>query len=630
MKISINDREKSNDALKGPYSKNFLIISSNYTVEFLYKILKKNQKIINNKDENNETLLSYAIKRKNIPIIDLLLTSSLLDYSYQNLQGNSYLHLSVMYELESTIKLLIQKGIDINLKNIDGNTALHYAYSINNHNIIIILLQNKIDFKIKNNQGLIGEEIKPNSLKKDESIINNNNQINKSIIIDWKNNRINTEYNNSSKEKFIYKSKKSTPIVFKSIKKINNNNNNIVKTTNIFNKKCKGIYKKKGKSQDNKNFVQRTFSDNDFNILDYNNTEKNNNKNINMINTLLDSKQETLRKNIFENKILPSHHQINCHICDLNYLNNYQKNKINSYKKISKSQFFLKERKNINDFSPIKLNNRYEIYDSKLDSDRSHYYNSARIINNENLEFLSEIKAINEGINNNNKIKKDKIKDKENIDNNNNNNDSIIQKSTSDSLIQNNLDLYHFLSKIKMEKYFNKLQDNGFDDINLLISQAATDNPITDLQLKEIGINNIGDRSRILIRLEENANNFGSSLPNEVYYICENIDNIDINEDDNINKLFQWLNKINLGEYLDNFLINGYYSIELLLFQMISKNPLNDDILKNEIEINKIGHRSRIINKLIEDSNDFKKRLKKNLFIFTNGKDVKSCDCIIY
>ena len=181
-----------------------------------------------------------------------------------------------------------------------------------------------------------------------------------------------------------------------------------------------------------------------------------------------------------------------------------------------------------------------------------------------------------------------------------------------------------------MEKYFNKLQDNGFDDINLLISQAATDNPITDLQLKEIGINNIGDRSRILIRLEENANNFGSSLPNEVYYICENIDNIDINEDDNINRLFQWLNKINLGEYLDNFLINGYYSIELLLFQMISKNPLNEDILKNEIEINKIGHRSRIINKLIEESKDFKKRLKKKSFVFTKGKDAKSCDCIIY
>ena len=83
MKISINHKTKSIDTLKGPHSKNFLIISSNYSVEFLYKILKRNQKIINNKDENNETLFSYAIKRKNIPIIELLLTSPILDYTYQ-------------------------------------------------------------------------------------------------------------------------------------------------------------------------------------------------------------------------------------------------------------------------------------------------------------------------------------------------------------------------------------------------------------------------------------------------------------------------------------------------------------------------------------------------------------------
>ena len=140
----------------------------------------------------------------------------------------------------------------------------------------------------------------------------------------------------------------------------------------------------------------------------------------------------------------------------------------------------------------------------------------------------------------------------------------------------------------------------------------------------------MGDRTRILIKLEESANTFGYSLPNEVYYICDNINSIDINEDKNINKLFQWLIKINLEEYLDNFLINGYYSIELLLIQMLSKNPLNDEILKNEIEINKIGHRTRILNKLKEDCKEFNKNMrKKGLFIIT-GKESKSCDCTIF
>ena len=634
MKISINHKTKSIDTLKGPHSKNFLIISSNYSVEFLYKILKRNQKIINNKDENNETLLSYAIKRKNTPIIELLLTSPILDYTYQNLQGNSYLHLSVIYELEPIIKKLIQKGIDINKKNTDGNTALHYAYSVNNYNIIILLLQNKIDFTIKNNQGLIAEEIKPNSLKDDDLIINNNNQINKSIVIDWDDNTINIDnnYTKAKKEKIIYRAKNKSPLQIKNTEKTNNNFNT---NANVFNKKCIGVFKR-GKSQNNRDndYVQRTFSDIEYNLFDYHNTEKMENKN--MINTLFDSKQETVRKNIFESKVLPSNHQINCHKCDLNYLNNYQKNQLDIYKKISKSQYFIKEKNNIiNNFSPFKVNNRYDIYDSKIESDRNHYYNSTRL-NRAELELLYGIKNDNDNdiIKNDDNIHINIIRKKGNniIDNEitNNNNDSSIQKSTNDSVTQNNLDLYHFLSKIKMDKYFNNLQNNGFDDIKLLISQAQTENPITDLQLKEIGIDNMGDRARILIRLEENANNFGCSLPNEVYYICNNINNIDINEDKTINKLFQWLNKINLGEYLDNFLINGYYSIELLYIQMLSKNPLNDDLLKNEIEINKIGHRSRLLTKLIDEAKDIKKKLKRKTFFFTNGREAKSCDCIIY
>ena len=34
---------------------------------------------------------------------------------------------------------------------------------------------------------------------------------------------------------------------------------------------------------------------------------------------------------------------------------------------------------------------------------------------------------------------------------------------------------------------------------------------------------------------------------------------------------------------------------------MISKQPINNDILENEIGIKKLGHRERIMNKLIEE-----------------------------
>ena len=607
MKISVKGKIKPNETLKGLQTKTLLLISSNYSTEFLYKILKYNPKLINKKDENNETFLSYAIKRKNLSIIELLLTSQILDYSYQNIQGNSYLHLAVIYELESIVKKLIEKGIDLNMKNLDGNTALHYAYSVNNYNIIILLLQNKIDFTIKNNQQLIAEEIKPNSLKKDELIINNNNQINKSVIIDWENNKINEDRNNDNKNKLVYnKVKNITPLV---VKKINSRYNDI--DLNNSNRNRIGLIHRKGKSHDNTISLNlHRSSNNSINIANYNNTEK---YNKNIINSLLDSKQETVRKNIFENKILPSNHQINCHKCDLNYLNSYQNKNLKNYQNSRNTQCIINGIKNRNNFTPLKIintNQRYE--DLKINSDRNNTDENKLLYDGKH--SIYEIRTIEENI----KIKNKKI--------NHNSNDIIYdnQKSTNDSS-----SLYQFLSNIKMEKYFNKLLDNGFDDVNLLIYQTKTENPITVLQLKEVGINNMGDRARILIKLEESANNFGYSLPNEVYYICDNINSIDINEDKNIYKLLQWFIKINLEEYLDNFLINGYYSIELLLIQMLSKNPLDDDILKNEIEISKIGHRSRILNKLKEDSKEFNKNMrKKGLFIIT-GKESKSCDCTI-
>ena len=609
MKISVKEKIKPNETLKGLQTKTLLLISSNYSTEFLYKILKYSPKLINKKDENNETFLSYAIKRKNLSIIELLLTSQILDYSYQNIQGNSYLHLAVIYELESIVKKLIEKGIDLNMKNLDGNTALHYAYSVNNYNIIILLLQNKIDFTIKNNQQLIAEEIKPNSLKKDELLINNNNQINKSVIIDWENNKINEDRKNDNKNKLVYnKVKNVTPLV---VKKINSRYNDI--DINNSNRNKIGLIHRKGKSHDSTislNLHRNRSSNNSINIPNYNNTEK---YNKNIINSLLDSKQETVRKNIFENKILPSNHQINCHKCDLNYLNNYQNKNLKNYQNSRNTQYIINGIKNRNNLTPLKIiniNQRYE--DLKFNSDRNNTDEDKLLYDGKH--SIYEIRTIEENI----KIKNKKI---------NLNSNGIIydnQKSTNDSS-----SLYQFLSNIKMEKYFNNLLDNGFDDVNLLIYQTKTENPITDLQLKEVGINNIGDRARILIKFEESANNFGYSLPNEVYYICDNINSIDINEDKNINKLLQWFIKINLEEYLDNFLINGYYSIELLLIQMLSKNPLDDDILKNEIEISKIGHRSRILNKLKEDSKEFNKNMrKKGLFIIT-GKESKSCDCTI-
>lgn len=68
---------------------------------------------------------------------------------------------------------------------------------------------------------------------------------------------------------------------------------------------------------------------------------------------------------------------------------------------------------------------------------------------------------------------------------------------------------------------------------------------------------------------------------------------------------------------------------------MASWNPIDDDMLKNELTIDKLGYRARILNQLKEDSINYTLKLKrKNIeFIeYTNQQNMNkdSCKCIIY
>jgi len=169
--------------------------------------------------------------------------------------------------------------------------------------------------------------------------------------------------------------------------------------------------------------------------------------------------------------------------------------------------------------------------------------------------------------------------------------------------------LYQFLKKINLEKYFSNLYNNGFDDINFLINQTKGKEKekigITDDNLRKLGIRVPGDRAKILIKIQEEAGNFNFKIPKEVYYTCINITNF--LHDNVINKLNNWLKDIKLDMYLENFLNAGYHSKELLVYQMISKQPLNNDILEYEIGIEKLGFRKRILNELVEEAKKLQK-----------------------
>ena len=181
-----------------------------------------------------------------------------------------------------------------------------------------------------------------------------------------------------------------------------------------------------------------------------------------------------------------------------------------------------------------------------------------------------------------------------------------------------------------MDKYLDNLAVNGFDDINLILDQSKNGGAsIQDNELKEAGISIPGDRAKILIRIQELSNNFPFTVPKEVYHKIEDINKIE--NDENIQKLKKWLENLKVEDYLINFIYSGYHSVELLLMQMISYNPLTSEMLKEEIGIDKIGYRSRIINKLKDEARSFLGQLKtKTLVINKGAEDSNNCQCVFF
>lgn len=556
--------------------KSVLELGANYQPETLYYILKKNPQLVNKIDNRKETFLSYAIKRKNEEITKLIINSPILDLSYQDSNGNSYLHLSTMQQLISTTILLLKKGIKMNSQNNEGNTALHYAYNLNNKPLISILKEYKADLNIKNKLGKIPEEIELNSLNVNinssfdgQFYKTHNNFFDKNLSIQLNNNYINTNnLTNTNNNKFNDTNRNSSfkySLVNFSYSDDEDNQDN-KENSDIFNLSNTDTYKKKVKNVININ--SQTVGEGYNILLDNNKNNKSKNDNGFVENSTSISKEEKdlqIQKSFNNNKIK-------------NNLLNNEDNVYNNYNSNNKSSLY-----NNNSYKYLEQDFIFSPFDTLKESPN-------------NIQINNEINQFN--VNN------------------------INQEDS----------LYKFLSEINLEKkYYFLMNSNGFEDIDLLIEQERTcklNTSITNSALKEIGIYLPGDRAKILIHLEEKAGNYSFAIPKNVYYFLEDVNNI--NNDENIKKIFEWLKVIKVENYLDNFIKCGYYSLELILMQMNSKNPINEDIIKDEIGIKKVGHRARIINKLVEDGRLFLNKLKDKTVNIISGQMDKNCECNIF
>lgn len=194
-------------------------------------------------------------------------------------------------------------------------------------------------------------------------------------------------------------------------------------------------------------------------------------------------------------------------------------------------------------------------------------------------------------------------------------------------------ELFKFISEINLPKKFAEiLLENGFDDLKVLINQMKLGLALSYQNLKDIGIGNPGDRAKILIHLEEISDNLEFILEQDIIYSNK------IPEENN-GSLYLFLKKINLEEYFQIFIENGYNNAELLYIQMASKNPITEDILRDDLGINKIGHLQRLLISLNEESKRYIKNLekgsvnnkKKFSIIYEENPYLKSCEaCIIF
>ena len=182
----------------------------------------------------------------------------------------------------------------------------------------------------------------------------------------------------------------------------------------------------------------------------------------------------------------------------------------------------------------------------------------------------------------------------------NNSNNNYLSINNSNTNKENN-SLYIFLESLGMIKYYNIFVQNGFDDLDIMKDQTKLEsNPISHDVLSKLGIKKPGDRSRFILKLEEISDNFNFVVPIQAYFKSkeEFTLNNSKSENKNIHNLHNWLSLLKMESYLKCILDNGFYNIELLLLQSLTKSPLDDYILENEFKINKLGYRARLLNRI--------------------------------
>jgi hypothetical protein len=608
------------------------------------------------KDKNSSnTFLHYiCMNDDNFPMMELI-KPTIKEMNKQNNFGQTPLHIAIINKNKNITKFLIENGANLNISDNNLNMSLHLAVMNNDSEIIKMLLKYKANPLLvnKNNETVLDIAIKMDFkdcilLLNEVSLMNETKNKRSNNLTDRNNEAINGNNNNKNKsintfnnifshKKIHYKKNININSILSTPKKSNNlitfDKSNSSRKKNIFitSKKPKTRQRTSSTTPINfpfndkiytKKIINRSQSTSSTNNVHFyqNQTHKpkKDNDNNNDI-SIISYKNNIPRKTdfILQNEIFLDNDNDNESIEEEESIirENIKPKQEETKNIVQNGQIEKKTEKIIESFTSLKTikvtpitetNNKInpflqiDSFVSAIHKNDQGISESNGYINEDGLIIVEPSIDITNNNSNNNIIDNKPMQKKEQIINKINNN----KKDTKE-------DLVNFLKRIEMDQYSDLLIKEGFDDINLVINQMKKGNPINDDILREIGIPRPGDRAKILIRIQECAHLFDFKIPFEAVYYINRKKYEFLKYDFHVKALQNWLKKLRLQNYLENFYNNGYYSPELVFIQKATKFPINDTILERDLKIDNINDRKLIMSSISSNSNNYVSELRK-------------------
>lgn len=193
--------------------------------------------------------------------------------------------------------------------------------------------------------------------------------------------------------------------------------------------------------------------------------------------------------------------------------------------------------------------------------------------------------------------------------------------------------LYEWLEKINLQEVYEIMCDAGYDDIDSIINQMRSPLPMTIEELTKIGIKKPGHRYRIVIKLEEESGIYSRRFNrrtngneyNQGFWKCCSVPSNTTYGIIGTISIREWLRTLKLEELIPKFIDNGFDDYDMIIAQMMSRYPITDEILMNDMEVIKPGYRNRILGKLKEEVKNILDKNEYSLQIENVSKQT-SCD----